>query len=148
MPESNPNNLPLREAAGFVIYRDQAGQREYLLLRSAKWDEWSLAKGHADPEDTDILAAACRELREETGLVDVLMHTGFRHVLEYQPEGIEPPYWKRVTYFLARHDRGQIKLSDEHTRHTWLAPDAAREAFPHQDMREVIEASENFLQSV
>jgi|GEM_PF-856348 len=143
--EKSLEALPLREAGGFVLYKREGDALSFLLLRSARWDEWGLAKGHRDPEDEDILACAQRELGEETGLGDVLIHSGFRCVLEYQPEGIIPAYLKRVTYFLARLEQGSVRLSDEHSGLEWMPLDQALEALKHENLRYVMSQAEKYL---
>lgn len=47
---------------------------DLLLIFHEKFRRWLQPGGHVEPEDTDLAAAACREVHEETGLgeVDVL----------------------------------------------------------------------------
>lgn len=60
------------ESAGTLLYRDQQGQREVLLVHpSGNYNRrapWSIPKGIPD-EDEDLEAAARRETLEETGIV-------------------------------------------------------------------------------
>ncbi len=58
-------------ASAFVLSPD--GQ-ELLLIFHEKFRRWLQPGGHIEPEDVDLLAAALREVEEETGLsaVDVL----------------------------------------------------------------------------
>ena len=55
-------------ASAFVLSPDQ---RQTLLILHAKLGKWLQPGGHIDPDDPDVLAAARRELQEETGLVDL-----------------------------------------------------------------------------
>jgi 8-oxo-dGTP pyrophosphatase MutT (NUDIX family) len=55
-------------ASTFVL---SPAQDEVLLILHGKLDRWLQPGGHMDPGDADPLAAARRELEEETGLVDV-----------------------------------------------------------------------------
>lgn len=125
-----------REAAGFFLYRlGSDGKPEFLLLRNSKRGDWGVPKGHADAGDADILATAVRELEEETGLKDVLIHSGFRTTIEYTARRASggPEYLKRVTYFLARLERGKVKLSKEHDQLAWAIAGDTRKAlaFPN-----------------
>lgn len=64
MPAANPNWTH----AGGVVYRDDRGERQMLLVRGTKPPhEWVLPKGHIEPGETAIQAAV-REVREEAGV--------------------------------------------------------------------------------
>ena len=111
-----------REAAGFFLYRlARDGQPEFLLLKNAKRGDWGVPKGHKDEEDANLKATAQRELLEETGLADIAIIEGFECVMEYAARRASggPEYSKRVTYFLARLERGTPKLSSEHSELRW-----------------------------
>ena len=56
-------------SAGFIVYRlDDDGSRKYLLLDYGR--HWDFPKGHLEKGEDD-LAAAMRELTEETGIGDI-----------------------------------------------------------------------------
>lgn len=56
------------EAAGGVVWqRDGDGSLRVLLVHRPRYDDWSLPKGKLDAGETH-LAAALREVEEETGL--------------------------------------------------------------------------------
>lgn len=55
-------------ASGWVIHPD--GDR-VLLIHHAKLGLWVQPGGHVDPSDPDLMAAARREIAEETGLTDL-----------------------------------------------------------------------------
>jgi len=52
-------------ASAFVLSPDEA---DLLLILHAKFGLWLQPGGHIDPEDPDVVAAARREVAEETGL--------------------------------------------------------------------------------
>jgi len=63
-----------KQSAGLLLYRRRSGQLEVLLVHPGGpfWaardaGAWSIPKGEAGPEE-DLLAAARREVAEETGL--------------------------------------------------------------------------------
>jgi 8-oxo-dGTP pyrophosphatase MutT (NUDIX family) len=66
-------------ASAFVL--DPAG-RELLLIHHAKLGLWLQPGGHVDAEDGDIVAAARREVAEETGLHELARAPGFPDLLD------------------------------------------------------------------
>lgn len=52
-------------ASAFVLSPDRAS---LLLIFHGKFERWLQPGGHVDPGDSDLRAAACREVLEETGL--------------------------------------------------------------------------------
>lgn len=60
-------------ASGFVLHPD--GDR-ILLIHHAKIGAWLQPGGHIDPDDPHPLAAASREIAEETGLTGLVPVTG------------------------------------------------------------------------
>lgn len=55
-------------ASAFILSPDD---QEVLLIFHGKLHRWLQPGGHVDPTDTDIMAAAHREVMEETGLAEV-----------------------------------------------------------------------------
>ena len=70
----------LRRSCGVLVYRDNDGKREYLLVLQTG-GTWSIPKGHMEPGETEEVTAL-RELREETGLTTIL-DAGKQTVTEY-----------------------------------------------------------------
>ncbi len=56
-------------ASAFVLSPDSD---ELLLIDHAKLKRWLQPGGHVEPEDQDLVATACRETHEETGLDDMV----------------------------------------------------------------------------
>lgn len=83
------------EAAGGVVLREDGDGVEVLVVHRVRHDDWSLPKGKLDPGE-DALTAACREVREETG-VDVEVDGKLPEV-RYEVDG-QP---KRVRWYRMR----------------------------------------------
>ncbi|WP_175409291.1 NUDIX hydrolase [Streptomyces sp. TRM64462] len=123
------------QAAGCVLWRrsPQTGALEICLIHRPKYDDWSLPKGKLKRGET-LLAAALREVREETG------HTcapGPRlGTLAYTAKG-RP---KQVTYWSAESTGGTFTPNAEVDRIVWLPPDEARARLSHPTDRPLITA--------
>ena len=122
--ESRPKP-PRRLSAGAVVTREAGGGRVYLLLRAYRY--WDFPKGEVEPGEAP-LAAALREVREETGLADLDLPWG-------QAYRETPPYagGKVARYYLAAAGGGRVHLPvnpelgrPEHHEFRWLDYAAAR----------------------
>ena len=59
-------------AGGVVVRRGDDGRVHYLLIRDS-YRNWGFPKGHLEPAEPPA-DAACREVGEETGLADLMLH--------------------------------------------------------------------------
>jgi len=112
-------------SAGVVVVRHVDAEWRVLLLRV--YNYWDCPKGEVDPGET-LLAAARREVREETTIDDLAFHWGEEFVET-------PPYSKNkvARYYLAETRTADVKLpvnrelgTPEHHEFRWLTFDAAR----------------------
>ncbi len=111
-------------SAGAALYRQENGGHRYLLLRAYK--NWDFPKGMVEPGE-DPLAAAVREVREETGISDLEFPFGHDFVET-------PPYarGKVARYDLARTATAAVDLSlnpsgrPEHHEYRWVGYAEAR----------------------
>ena len=113
-------------SAGVVIVRRFDDEYRYLLLRAGSY--WDFAKGMVEPGE-DPLAAAIREVEEETTLTDLNFRWGHAFT-ETEPYGKN----KIARYYLAESPEGEVFLpvteelgKPEHDEFRWLEYDAARE---------------------
>ena len=121
-------NAPNR-AAGAVIFRRSDRGIRLLLLRAYK--NWDFPKGMVEPGE-DALAAARREVEEETGLADLAYPFGdeFKETLPYSGN-------KVARYYLAETDAEKIVLPvspelgrPEHHEYRWASFDEAEDLLP------------------
>jgi len=115
-------------AAGALCWRpgtdpgDPAGT-EVLLVRSARWDEWSWPKGKREPGES-LPECAVREVLEETG-VRPRLGRALPSVSYALPDGRD----KTVSYWAATVSEVDVQTADpqEITEIAWLPVDQARQ---------------------
>lgn len=110
-------------AAGAVLYRSAGQGMEVALIHRPRRRDWTFPKGKLEPGE-HVLAAAVREVTEETGIRPVLGRP--LATVRYQVDG-RP---KRVDYWAARAGHpapdGASAPGDEVDRVEWLEPPEAR----------------------
>ncbi|WP_210503013.1 NUDIX hydrolase [Nocardioides xinjiangensis] len=106
-------------AAGAVVTRGD----DVLLVHRPKYDDWSFPKGKVDAGE-HVLAAAVREVAEETGL-----HVRLGPALSQQRYRLATGRWKTVDYWTARvvgsDDVGGYQPNDEIDAVEWVDRKAA-----------------------
>jgi 8-oxo-dGTP pyrophosphatase MutT (NUDIX family) len=126
-------------ASAFIV--SPAGT-EVLLIFHGKLHRWLQPGGHIDPEDADILAAAAREVAEETGIqqptpigaglfdVDV-------HVIPARRE--DPEHRHFDARFLFRAPSRAMQAGSDARDARWVALDAVQEAESDASVMRAIE---------
>ncbi len=133
------------ESAGFILFREVAGQRWYLLLNYGK--HWDYAKGHLEKGET-AWQAAVRELREETGIRQVDRVTRFQREMFYEfYSKSKGAIRKVVTYFIGCTQTEAVKVSEEHEGYEWLPFERAMERLTFENAREMLAAAHGALES-
>ena len=108
-------------SAGIIPVQDGTAGPRVLLLRAYRY--WDFPKGEIDPGE-DPLAAARRELIEETGLGDIDFRWGAVYIeTERYGRG------KIARYYLAQVNDGEVQLPvspelgrAEHDEYRWVTP--------------------------
>ena len=111
---------PLR-AAGAVVWRGAEGAPEVAVVHRPRYDDWTFPKGKLEAGE-HVIAAALREVREETGLTVTLGRPLL--AVHYPLQGA----LKRVDYWTARvSGDGGFVPGDEVDELRWVSLDRARE---------------------
>ncbi len=120
---------PAPRAAGAVVFRRSDRGIRILLLRAYK--NWDFPKGLVEPGENE-LAAAKREVEEETGLADLDYPFGdeFKETVPYAGN-------KVARYYLAETDAEKLALPvspeldrPEHHEYRWVSFDEAEDLLP------------------
>ncbi|MQA91191.1 MAG: NUDIX domain-containing protein [Gemmatimonas sp.] len=144
-------NREWHHSAGVIVFRDDS-RRSYLLMRSAltRRPVWEFPKGGLEAGESQRQAAE-RELFEETGLApgDYQIVDGFHEQERYYfTRGAGPDLClirKRVDYYLAEWQRGDVRISREASRFEWAALEDALRMLRFPEKRRVLAAAEHWL---
>jgi 8-oxo-(d)GTP phosphatase len=135
----------IRAAGGVLWRRDRSGSVEVALVHRPRYDDWSLPKGKLDRGE-HVLAAAVREVREETGvwprLCRPLPNQRYTYV---DRDGVERR--KEVRYWVAVPVDGvagpvpdTFTPTAEIDQVVWLPPAAAMGRLTHPRDRDLLRA--------
>jgi len=128
--------MRLIRSAGGVVWRDGEGGIEIAVVHRDRYDDWSLPKGKLDP-DEHVLAAAVREVREETGAVGVPQVR--LPTVQYLTG--EPDTEKTVDFWSMRAmSATDFAPNDEVSELRWVAPDGADALLTYAHDRGVVSA--------
>ena len=137
--------LTIERSAGVLVYRvpPRKKEPEFLLLDYGRY--WDYPKGHVEKGEDD-LAAALRELKEETGIDDVELDEGFRHEMTYffrdKRKGLVK---KTVVFFLGRTRASKVKISHEHVGAEFLPYEQALERLTYANAKTALKEAKRYL---
>ena len=106
-------------ASGFILSPDS---QSLLLIHHRKLDRWLQPGGHVDPQDTDLFAAACREVCEEVGIDGVSVAGEGIFDLDIHPipaRKTDPAHEHFDVRFLLRAESMDFKRNDETHDAAW-----------------------------
>ena len=132
---------PVEEhSAGGVIFR-RAAQGPVVLLIKDAYRNWGFPKGHLEPGE-EAAAAALREITEETGLGDLVMHGHIRDIdwfFRFRGRLIH----KTCAFFLVEAPTGDPSPQRDEgiTACRWLGVDDAVRALSYANARDVLRAA-------
>ena len=133
-------------SAGIIPFREKGKRREYLLLlsRLTVSQLWEFPKGQIEKGE-DAPTAALREFKEETGIPECEIISGYKKVLKYFYQRKGELISKSVTYFVGKAGEGEVKLSHESKDFLWADVDVASKKIRHKNIREMLLEADQFL---
>jgi 8-oxo-dGTP pyrophosphatase MutT (NUDIX family) len=140
-----------KSAGAIIYYLDEKHKPEFLLLQNTlKKTYWEFPKGKIEGNE-DIEKTVKREVEEETGLRDISIIHGFKHVLKwfYQFEG--KTIFKEAVYLLAkikRENKKYVKINCEHEKFEWMPYEKAIKEMTIKSNREMLKEADKFILKV
>ncbi|MBO3832671.1 MAG: NUDIX domain-containing protein [Candidatus Brockarchaeota archaeon] len=130
------------KSAGFIVFTKENSEVKYLFLKVR--GRLDFPKGNID-EAEDELAAALRELREESGIDKIRVIPGFRKVLNYYYRRNDSTLVsKTLILFLGEALEKNVSISWEHEGFEWLSLDEAIMRIKYPRYKEVLKEAEEF----
>lgn len=132
-----------RSAGAVVFYFEEAAEPEFLLLHYTA-SHWDFPKGNIEAGENEKQAAT-REIREETGITDIVFLEGFRMKIDYKYRHGRRLVHKEVVLFLARTRTRQVTLSHEHIGFAWRKFDDAMGQLTYRNAKNLLSAAKDHL---
>ncbi|HEX2092083.1 MAG TPA: NUDIX hydrolase [Longimicrobiaceae bacterium] len=140
-------NARVEISAGGVIFRWQGDAPHVLLIRD-RYQHWGFPKGHLEGEETPA-DAALREVREETGLADLVLGPALQTIdwfFRFRGRLIH----KYCHFYLIEAPTGDTSPQEDEgiTECVWLPLAEAIEVISYDNAREVLRAAAEQLEAV
>lgn len=144
------NNINEEISAGAVIYKKMDNDILFLLVYSKRNKEWGFAKGHIEADETEI-EAALREIREETGIINISFIENFKVTDSYKIKGTLPStkdriITKKVIYYLCYTNKDfTYKTDDEIGNCKWATCKEALSLLKYDKQKEILNKANKFI---
>lgn len=144
--------ISFEKSVGCVIFREENG-KYFLLLLHYLSGHWDFPKGHVEIGEKE-LDTLRREVKEETGLIDLKIAKRFRRSIfySYKPRGTEKKekesvkiVIKKVVYYLGKTSGNEIFLSNEHLGYKWIESTQALDKITHDQGKQIFLKANDFL---
>lgn len=136
----------LERSAGAVVFSIKYSGNVFFLLLRYSAGHWDFPKGNIE-DGEDEVQAACREIREETGIENVVFLEGFNKKVEYNYRRHRNVIHKEVVFFLAKTDFQRVILSSEHIAYSWTDFDSALAKLTYMTAKDILVMAQDYLKS-
>src|SRR5919109_2983641 len=136
----------MERSAGAVIFWIKYPRDVNFLLLKYSAGHWDFPKGNIEKWE-DETQAACREIREETGIDSVVFLKGFQSKVTYNYRREQNLVHKEVIFFLAKAGSQKVTLSNEHIAYSWNRFDNALSKLTYKTAKDILINANDFLKN-
>ena len=128
-------------SCGAVVFRNDANEKKFLLIRNKRSAHWGFPKGHIEPGENNE-QTAISEVLEETG-INIRVLPNFKKCSEYTIQGrIE----KSVSIFLAETDDVEYTIQPEEIEECgWFSYYDALKTLNYDNDKRILEQAKQYL---
>jgi len=146
-PKSQPRAQRETSAGGVVFRRGQDGQVRFLLIRDS-YKNWGFPKGHLEVDEPPAEAAR-REVVEETGLQELILHGPIK-VIDWYFRFRGKTIHKYCHFFLFESRQGEPVPEEAEgiTACVWHPLDEAQQTVSYDNARDVLRQAAEMQQAL
>lgn len=133
------------KSCGAVVFIRKPELR-FLLLHYEE-GHWGFVKGNVESNETEK-ETVLRELKEETGIIDIKFIEGFRETITYIYNRKGKSFHKQVVFFLIETQTEEIKLSYEHSDYIWIPLVEGIKFLTFNNSKNILKKANSFLREV
>ena len=130
-------------SAGIVLFRKEDTKILFLLLHYPS-GHWDFVKGKIE-EGESTRETAIREVKEETGIIDITFLENFEEWIKYDFQYQGELVHKKVVFFLAETKTKQVRISHEHLDYTWMDYNTSMEKTTFDNAKTVLTRAQMLL---
>lgn len=132
-------------SAGAIVFRKEKHENKFLLLEyNYKNRFWDFPKGNIEKDESEIDTAK-REVKEETGIKELIIVPEFREKISYVYKKENKTIFKEVIFYLAETKERKIKISEEHLNYNWLNYEEALKTLTYPTAKNILKKADEFL---
>ncbi|MFB5599143.1 MAG: bis(5'-nucleosyl)-tetraphosphatase [Nitrososphaeraceae archaeon] len=138
------NRSIIKELSIGAVLFNSKDKNPFFLLLHYNSGHWDFPKGNKEKNETEKETIA-REIKEETGIVDIDLNFDFRKDVFYYYKRKNFLVSKEVIYFLAKTSKWDVDLSKEHIGYIWESYSLALNIITYENSRNILRQAFNFI---